>query len=965
VIKRLTFAVLFVAITFAVAMPNVTSTPVRAAADFRIIDVKAHDGMLVVEVEHFKADGSFDYFENYIWQGREGLKRPRVVNDRGGLYLSDGALAPSVIEDGRKRYYRPDQRSWLRTNTPHMDQGSILRVVQQIHDQRKNWRNQDWPRGEKQGQSRLSEPPIRNSLRDTQGVDRLVTKFRRLRDTAYFRNEAGTLMAYAGPLPEVNPGLGLVEYGTVSTFYPDSSVESTSVDGDVSNDTTTDWSSIRDAATGTEATPSGTTARVAIRTHTVASDYIQYRRGYTLFDTSSLGDTDTIDSATYALVVTTKTDQLGGSGEIALVESAPASNTDLVTADYTTGVEIGTTKQAANLTIASITADSSTANTWTLNATGEGNISLTGITKFGVRVERDRADSEPTWASNERQRIIFATADEVLGGDKRPVLTVTHTTPASAAITGTIGDGATEQEVRDGAGTIIITLSGETWVAAGGTFDAVRDDIREGLDAAEAEAKGWNAEVRDKMGDAAVVRTSDTIVTITVPETKVRSYQIDANEVITVTVPAAAVAGTGALTATPTITITAGAESARLGGTGASFMRPADLVAGSKTFVITLTNTKWIPSGADFDEERRVIINNFVASLDDTNGWNARRSDFADGNVVRTSATVVTITLSASASYAIPLTETVTVTVPASAIGGGALTPTPRATFEVVPIFPTSGNRVSTAINLSSVTDVAYCSLAWETTTPTGTSLTFDTSIDGGSTYTTGHTNGSCPTGITVGGSLATITDFRIRANMTTTVSGNTPTVDTLAIVIDDTTGQEIYYELNTTPSATLTDRSSSGTHTGTMSFPTQVSGVAASTGVQRSTSAPLTVAQALGGPQVASAVTGSAIPSNLFNLTETGFAKLPGQGLVVAMSEAGDGLPLRFVWFIFLGFLVIGMGTIAMQATNNLMVAGVVMAAGLGFSMSIGSGLMPGWILFTYIPIAGALIMFRKGFNP
>jgi hypothetical protein len=39
---------------------------------------------------------------------------------------------------------------------------------------------------------------------------------------------------------------------------------------------------------------------------------------------------------------------------------------------------------------------------------------------------------------------------------------------ATATITGTVGDGATEAEIVAGAGTVIITLTGDTWIAAGG-----------------------------------------------------------------------------------------------------------------------------------------------------------------------------------------------------------------------------------------------------------------------------------------------------------------------------------------------------------------------------------------------------------------------------------------------------------------------------------------------------------------
>jgi hypothetical protein len=137
---------------------------------------------------------------------------------------------------------------------------------------------------------------------------------------------------------------------------------------------------------------------------------------------------------------------------------------------------------------------------------------------------------------------------------------------ASAAITGTLATGTkTQADVKAGGQTIIITLTSDTWVAAGATFDAVRDDIIAGLDAASSPATGWNTLVRDTLAVTTVVRTSATIVTITLPA--FASYAITADEVITVTVPAAALTGAVELAATPTITINEGAVLSAYSGT--------------------------------------------------------------------------------------------------------------------------------------------------------------------------------------------------------------------------------------------------------------------------------------------------------------------------------------------------------------------------------------------------------------
>lgn len=127
----------------------------------------------------------------------------------------------------------------------------------------------------------------------------------------------------------------------------------------------------------------------------------------------------------------------------------------------------------------------------------------------------------------------------------------------SAAITGTAGDGATEAQIVAGGETIIITLTGATWVvAAGGLFDAQRQNIIDGIDSASAEAKGWDAVVKATQGVSGVVRTSDTVCTITLDA--FATYNIANNETITVTVPASAMLlGVSPVVGSPTFAISA------------------------------------------------------------------------------------------------------------------------------------------------------------------------------------------------------------------------------------------------------------------------------------------------------------------------------------------------------------------------------------------------------------------------
>lgn len=123
----------------------------------------------------------------------------------------------------------------------------------------------------------------------------------------------------------------------------------------------------------------------------------------------------------------------------------------------------------------------------------------------------------------------------------------------TALVTGTLVTSAVETNIVDGGTTIVITLTDDTWVSAGATFNAQRQAIIDGLDSAQSEANGWNVEVRDKEVVGAVVRTSPTVVTITLSAAPL--YAIEANEDITITVPASALTGTSPIIASPVLTV--------------------------------------------------------------------------------------------------------------------------------------------------------------------------------------------------------------------------------------------------------------------------------------------------------------------------------------------------------------------------------------------------------------------------
>lgn len=141
---------------------------------------------------------------------------------------------------------------------------------------------------------------------------------------------------------------------------------------------------------------------------------------------------------------------------------------------------------------------------------------------------------------------------------RRKFWVVPSAAAVTIALTGTAG-GSTEADIVTGGKTTIITLTGDTFAAAGtGPIGSTADTqaLIDGITSAQTETLGWNNEVRDKVATSVVVRTSSTVATIT--WTAAAAYDITATETITVTIPAAVlVTSASAVVATPTFAITA------------------------------------------------------------------------------------------------------------------------------------------------------------------------------------------------------------------------------------------------------------------------------------------------------------------------------------------------------------------------------------------------------------------------
>ncbi len=236
-------------------------------------------------------------------------------------------------------------------------------------------------------------------------------------------------------------GPGRLEPGkigrTVSTFFPDPDSETTSVDGCIS---TTDsgprtWSDAHDDSTGDFANDSSTSVNcghgssVGIHQYTGGSVF-SITRAFLLFDTSPIDNSATVGSTTLSVYGNAKANNKSGS--LAVITTSPASNTALVNNDID---NVGTTTQSSSVTISSFS--TSAYNSFDLNAAGISNVSITGVSKFGIREAMyDIPNNAPSGGGDAHTFVTFYAADTT-GTTQDPKLVVEHVSPNNTPTTPT------------------------------------------------------------------------------------------------------------------------------------------------------------------------------------------------------------------------------------------------------------------------------------------------------------------------------------------------------------------------------------------------------------------------------------------------------------------------------------------------------------------------------------------------
>tara|TARA_R110002096_G_scaffold66682_6_gene162293 strand:+ start:15747 stop:17237 length:1491 start_codon:yes stop_codon:yes gene_type:complete len=211
------------------------------------------------------------------------------------------------------------------------------------------------------------------------------------------------------------------------TFNPDPSPETTSVDGVVKGSSTGSWATIVNGVAD-YASDSDASSRVMAEATASSNVYSQLRKLFFLFDTSSIGTGQQVDSATFG----SRLDNQRSIGTMGLstniYSSSPASNTAITTADY---LQVGSTPFTDSPRLMSAESFDNPFVTQTLNAAGRAAIAMEGITKLAMSVVEAQESGSPTWASN-NSAILAVNMAETSGTANDPTLTFTYSAAGPA-----------------------------------------------------------------------------------------------------------------------------------------------------------------------------------------------------------------------------------------------------------------------------------------------------------------------------------------------------------------------------------------------------------------------------------------------------------------------------------------------------------------------------------------------------
>lgn len=221
------------------------------------------------------------------------------------------------------------------------------------------------------------------------------------------------------------------------TTYPQANGTDNPVDGYLARDSIDEtWATIIAGAGTTALSGNGLGAGTAIQivafrsSASINDRYVNLIRGIACFDTSSLTSSASISSAVLSVYGSNKIDDASKTPNIDVYAATPASTTAIDSGDFQ---QIGSTSQTGS-PISYASWNTAGYNDFTFNATGRGNVSKTGVSKFGFRnANYDVAATTPNMGSGYLRAYLNGYYSGETGTTKDPKLVVTYTISVSSA----------------------------------------------------------------------------------------------------------------------------------------------------------------------------------------------------------------------------------------------------------------------------------------------------------------------------------------------------------------------------------------------------------------------------------------------------------------------------------------------------------------------------------------------------
>lgn len=224
-----------------------------------------------------------------------------------------------------------------------------------------------------------------------------------------------------------------------------------------------------------------------------------------------------------------------------------------------------------------------------------------------------------------------------------PAFKITPIESQSASISGTVTTAATESDIVSGGKSLIITLQDDIWtsdIESQSNINTLVDNIED-----SASSAAWDVvQTALKASPANIVRTSDTVLTITLPPAA--AYVLGSDQTINVKIPPELLTSSSANLTAGSFTVKA--ISASLSGTAIdSALDSKAITSGGKTIIITLANATWA-SDIKTDTKLNILKNCFATGTN----WNSIKDKIALSNLtLNAPKNVLTIKLPAVPTY--------------------------------------------------------------------------------------------------------------------------------------------------------------------------------------------------------------------------------------------------------------------------------------------------------------------------